>query len=279
MSQQRIIHPEWRDYFEPTKYPFSDTATLSNNEADQNFIPEGVFLDAALYPVGGRARLYLSKIVITADVATLYIGDPVNDELASGTVDLLSPGDLIRLVDVYGRPAGIFVSEASRLLTFQGWSTGEHVFDVSQTEFAARVCLPTPQIGVRGFELDDGSVVTGDVWFLGDDGVVLSHRVDEEPDPELPTGTRPVNVIRVDVVGDPLFRRRLCENVFAGSLFLRTLTARQDCREVTCAADENGNISINVGSQDAPDTILRVRATAGGVIFETVGERLQGAVG
>lgn len=273
---QRIVHPEWRQYFETTKYPFSDTATLTNQEEDQNFIPEGVFLDAALYPVGGRARLYLSKVVIAADTATLYIGDPVVSELASGIINLLDPDDEVVLVDTAGRPAGVLVSESARLLSFQGWTDGEHTFDISDTEFVARVCLPTPEVGVRGFQLDDGSVLTGDVWFVGDDGVVLTHQTASEPDPAVPGGTREVQVIRIDVVGDPLYRRRLCEGVFTTPNFLQTITAREGCREVVCEGDESGNVLISVGSQDAPDTILRIRATSEGLVFETVGERQEG---
>ena len=106
--------------------------------------------------------------------------------------------------------------------------------------------------------------------------MVLTHRVDSEPDPADPSATREVQVIRVDVVGDPLFRRRLCEGVFTTPNFLRTITARQDCREVICEGDESGNILISVGSQDSPDTVLRVRATADGLVFETVGERQEG---
>lgn len=276
MSQQRIVHPEWRDYHDPTKYPFADTATLVNTEEDQNFIPEGVFLDAAIYPIGGGNRMYLSKVVVTTESATIYIGDETQTELASGEIDLVNPQDNIALADSYGRPAGLLVSEASRLIAFQGWAVGTHTFRPDQTEFAARVCFPTPEIGVRGFLLEDGSVLTGDVWLVGDDGVVLSSRQDVEPDPDNPTATRPVTVIRIDVVGDPLFRRRLCGDLFQSAVYLRSITARQDCREVVCEADSEGNIHIGVGKQDAVDSILRIRATAEGLIFETVGERQEG---
>lgn len=276
---QRIVHPEWRSYFETTKYPFADTASLTNDEDDQNFIPEGTFLDASLYPVGAGERLYLSKVVAnTAGSVTLYIGDSTDDEVASGVVDLLDPPSSVRLTDAYGRPAGILVSEPTRLLSFQGWNTGTHTFSMAQTEFVARVCVPTPEVGVRGFELDDGSVLTGDVWFLGDDGVVLTPSVSSEPDPDHPGEFRSVNVIRIDVVGDPLFRRRICQTVFVGPKFLRTITARDGCRKIVCGPDELGNINVTVGSQDAADTILRIRGTEDGLVFETVGERLEGAI-
>jgi len=270
---QRILHPEWRQYFETTKYPFADTATLSNEESDQNFIPDGTFFDAALYPIGGQSRLYLSTVSISGDVATLHIGDSRTTRLASGTINLLNPADDVALTDAYGRPAGVLVSNASKLLAFQGWTTGDHEFDISHTEFASRVCIPTPEIGVRGFELDDGSIVTGDVWFMGDDGVVLTYREETESVPGQIGEVQPVNVIRVDVVGDPLFRRRLCQAVFNVPIFLQSITARQGCREVFCRGDANGNVNITVASQDAPDTILRVRSTADGILIETVGER------
>jgi hypothetical protein len=271
----RVLHPEWRNYFAGNNYPFSDTATLVNTEGDQNFIPEDTFLDAALYPIGAEGRLYLSKVTVVSGEATLYIGDEIVRELASGTLDLIDPGSTIRLEDSYGRAAGILVSEPSRLLTFQGWTEGDHLFELDQTEFAARVITPMPEIGVRGFLLDDGTVVTGDIWFTGDDGVVLTPSTAAEPDPANPSGTREVNVIRVDVVGDPLFRRRLCGDIFNNTAFLKQLTLRHNCRKVVCEGDDRGNVTISVGSSLAADTVLRIRTTADGITFETVGERME----
>ena len=46
-------------------------------------------------------------------------------------------------------------------------------------------------------------------------------------------------------------------------------------QQVCCGPGDFGDIKITVGSQDAADTILRVRAVPEGLVFEAVGERLE----
>lgn len=259
---QAIRHPEWRRYHETTKYPFADEATLTN--ASGLFIPEGLFLDATLYPIGGLPALYLSRVVVTNEVATIVIGDQNNEILARAAVNIIEPPANVVLSDSLGRPAGVLVSEPRRLATLQSWPLGTHEFSLDSTEFVARVCIPTPEVGVRGILLDDGSFFTGDVWIVGDDGVVVSsEQVGEEQH------------IRVDVVGDPLFRRRLCAAVFHTPNFLKTVTVRHRCDSIVCGPDTGGDFKITVGDQDAPDPILRIRAIPEGLVFEAVGEQLE----
>ena len=47
-------------------------------------------------------------------------------------------------------------------------------------------------------------------------------------------------------------------------------------KSFVCGPDEYGDFKIGVGSQDAEDTILRVRTTREGLIIEAVGEKLEG---
>lgn len=268
---QRTLHPEWRNYHDTTKYPFADSATLSNSEGD--FIGETIFLDAIFYPIGGTERIYLSQVVVTNDQATLIIGDENTDTLASATFNLVAPPDELRFTDSFGRPAGLIVSESNRLATFQSWSLGTHLFDNTQTEFAARVAVPTPEIGVRGIILEDDTVFADDIWIVGDDGVVVRHETLTVAKEGFTDETETLEIIRVDVVGDPLFRRRLCANVFETPRFLRTITFQHGSEEVVCGPDELGDMKVSVGSQDTPDTVLRIRTTPAGIKFEAVGER------
>lgn len=266
----QIVHPEFRDYFETTRYPFADSASLDNAEGD--FIGESIFLDASFYPVGGTERLYLSRVEITNDEAILTLGDENTDSLASATFSLVDPGDEIRFTDSFGRPAGLIVSEASRLATFQSWSLGTHLFSVGETEFAARVCIPTPEIGLRGILLEDGSVFTDDIWIVGDDGVIVRRETVTVPKTGFTDEVEVHEVIRIDVVGDPLYRRRLCANVFETPRFLRTITFKHGTDEIMCGPDDSGDVKVSVGSQDAEDTTLRLRILDSGLQFEAVGE-------
>lgn len=262
---------EFRAQFENTPYPFADSASLSNGSV---FFGEHVFVDAAFYVIGAGQRLHISRVTIRNEQSRLVIGDERGPERASVSFDTVNPPDSLRLTDTFGRPAGLLVSDAARLSTFQSWPLGTHVFTVAQTEFAARCCIPTPEVGLRGFLLDDGSVLTDDVWIIGEDGVVVRA---EELEVDVPGSaeTEIQQVLRIDVVGDPLFRRRLCGNVFVTPRFLRSLTIRHGCEKVKCGPDEHGDIKISVTSHNAPDTVLRVRTVEGGLVFELVGERLE----
>lgn len=217
-----IRHPEWRDSHDPTKYPFSQTATLQSDTG--NVVLEGAFLDAALYPVGGGAELYLSRVVVQPETVTLYIGDPNNATLASGTFDTAAPPAELCLFDVYGRPAGLLVSSSERLALFAAWAVGEHSFISTDTPFVARCCMPVPDVGFRGFELASGEIVTDDIWLVGENGVVLTHEQATAPDDCSGAGTTS-EVIRIDIVGDPLFKRKLCadDGAFETPRFLRQL--------------------------------------------------------
>lgn len=273
MSQTRHLHPEWRESHETTNYPFADGATLRN--AAGYFIPEVTFLDAILYPIGGLVGLYLSKIDVQHESATLYVGDSRNTERCYGEFNLLSPPDSVVLADAYGRPAGMLVSEPERLAIFQSWAAELHVFEVEQTEFVADVCVPTPEIGVRGFVLEDGSVFTEDVWMLGDDGIVLSLSEEVTAMPGCVGDEQTRQMIRVDAVGDVLFRRKLCQELFTTPRFLQTITVRNQCLDFVCEPGSDGDFKLTVAHQDSSDTVLRVRTVTEGLIIETVGERLK----
>lgn len=272
-----IRHPEWRDELEPTKYPFSEAATLRSGN---DLILNELFLDAVFYPVGNSARLYLSQVLVTHSEVTLTIGTAASPSLASGTFNHLDPPSKVAFEDQYGRPSGVVVSEPERLAVFQSWSVGTHTFNSTQTEFAAAVSIPTPEIGLRGIVLEDGSFFSGDVWMVGDDGVVLRRELLSLP--ENPAGcdqgrTVQVPVIRVDIVGDPLFRRRLCtdDSLFATPRYVEQLTFTQGVYQFSCSPDAIGDIKVMAGNHLAEDTVLRIRTTAEGIIIEAVGEQLE----
>jgi hypothetical protein len=218
-----IRHPEWRDSHEPTKYPFGQDCTLVNEAGDVIF--ETTFLDATFYVIGAQAGLYLSRISVDVDNVTIWVGDPTVAQLAYGTFTRAEPPDELRFVDNYGRPAGLLVSESIRMALFSSWPAGDHDFLPTQTQFVARCCHALPMVGVRGFELDDGSILTGDVWLVGDDGVVLScDSVDEAG--ACGEDVTSTTAVRVDIVGDSLFRRKLCStpDFFETPHYLQTVT-------------------------------------------------------
>jgi hypothetical protein len=267
---ERTLFPEWRKQNDPTKYPFSDRARLVNGSG--RVIVEGTFLDAAVHPVGVGSGVYLSKAVVTFQSATLYVGVPGDDAVASGEFSLLQPPDQVTLADAYGRPAGVLVSEGVRLALFRTWGVGTHEFEPADTEFAASCVFPTPEVGVRGVRLDTGELFVGDVWLVGDDGVVLRASTTRVPDPA--TGlSRTVTDVRVDVVGDPLFRRRLCTptDLFQTPRFIRRVRVVGPNDEFVCEPDAAGDLKLTTANDLAADTVLRIGNTAEGLLVHAAG--------
>lgn len=271
----RVLFPQFRDENGPTKYPFSEHALLSNGS---QVIPPETLLDACLYPAGGGERLRLSRVTVTNTTVTLTIGDQGDDQLASGAFAVNAPPALLELTDAYGRAAGVLLGAETTFGLFGSWGAGDYAFTAAQTEFAATCCLPQPQGGVRGFLLDDGTLLSGEVWLVGDDGVVLSAASVTAPDP-VTRETTEYQVVRVDIVGDPLFRRRLCgeqSTLFATPQYLKTLTLRDSSQSLVLSPGTNGGITLGVNNALANDTALRVRTTSDGVKIEMVGTTLQG---
>lgn len=250
MAGERILFPEFRDEQEFSRYPFADSATLlsSTNQT----IPPETLLDASVHPIGGRERMYIQSVRVQSRLVTLTISDPRGQALCSGSFDPLDPPYQIPLSDAYGRAAGVLVSEPLRLSIFSSWPVGLHTFTLGATEFAASCTIPTPEIGVRGLLTEAGDLFTGDIWIVGDNGVVVRQEGD--------------GIIRVDIVGDPLFVRRVCapEDLFNIPRFIKTVNG--------CPPDAAGNYNLNVGPHNAEDTILRIYPEGGGVRIEAVGQ-------
>lgn len=261
---ERVIFPEWRDANESTNYPFSDNVSLFNG---QRTVAQGVFLDAALWPVGSTGPLYLSRVTVGRTAVTLYVGDDATPELVSGTFDFPVTKPVITLTDTYNRPAGSLVSETERLSVLAGWGTGDYTFTADQTEFVASVCFPQPGSAVRGILLDDGTLLDGEAWLVGDDGVVLRRERVDRPDGETQ------DVIRIDVVGDPLFRRRLCSSLesFATPRFLESLRVSDSRQTLDLLPSSAGGVRVTANNALAKDTVLRIRSAGTEIVIEAVG--------
>ena len=248
---ERIIFPEFRNELEFTRYPFADSATLQASNTRQLLEPD-IFLDASLYPIGGSVQLFISSIVVTTHKVTVWLSDRLITNIASSTFDPLNPPENLEFVDKYDRPAGVLVSEVLRLARFSGWDVEEHLFAVQATEFVSSCVIPTPEVGVRGLMTTDGAILTGNVWLIGANGVVLRLEGD--------------CTIRVDIVGDPLFRRKLCTESaqFVTPRLLRTING--------CPPDENGDYKLIVGNHLDPQTVLRINPVDDGLQIEVIGE-------
>lgn len=270
---EHITTTEWRKQNESTRYPFSSESSLQNDNGRK--FEQNTFVDAILYPIGNSQSLHVTSVVINFQSVQISIGTVTRPDLATGSFEISALPEQIPLYDEFGRPAGLLVSEAQRLGVFQSWGVGTHTFTPAQTEFCASCVIPTPDVGVRGVRLETGELFVGDVWLVGDNGVVLT--LDNLAIPI--TGevqARHVSRVKVNVVGDPLFRRRLCApgNLFSTPNFVKRLRVLSATSEFIAVPDENGNINLTVANDLAVDTVLRVITTEEGLMIGTVGSRV-----
>jgi hypothetical protein len=251
---EAVLFPAWHDETAGSLYPFADDATLATT--DGLFVPKEAFLDACVYPVGGGSGMYVSAVVRSADVATVYVGTAEKPKLCSAAWPAANPPYTLQLADTYGRPAGLIVCDPTALAVCQTWPEGPHAFGDGAAVFAATVCIPVPDIGLRGFVLDDGTVLTGDIVLACADGIVCSLDVN--------------NSVRFDVVGDPLAVRRLCgTSGFVTPRFVKTING--------VAPDARGDWRI-IASDNTPTTALRVTPVhAVGVDLRVLGRLSAGA--
>lgn len=260
MAEQEL-YASWRAENGPNPFPFAEGSALATDSGMP--VPHGAIVDACLYPAGGTG-LYLSAVVVTHESVTFVVGGLGSASLCSGSVPLNGGPDVVDLSDRLGRPAGVLVAGEDGLAVFQSWGVGTHEFRRAQSSFAAVACVPTPRAGVAAIALETGEVFAGDVWLVGDDGVVLR---------------REGSTVRVDVVGDPLFRRRLCTpiDLFVTPRFITSVAFVGPNGTFVCEPDEYGDVRIVVNNRLAPDTVLRISSGPDGLVVSAIGEAAGGA--
>ena len=254
MGLQREYGQEWRDEQKSTKYPFCDRCSLTT--ADNLVIDKEAVYDASFYIVNWNSRLFITGIEIssgTVTEATIYVGSSSSPRAASAVIDVSNIEPLLVFNDTLGRPAGIMVVDPIAMAFIQTWPIGEHMFR-ENAELIPSAITPMPSSVVSSLRDTNDLIVTEDVWLIGEDGVVL--RMEGES-------------IRVDVVGDPLFKRRISPDSFVTPSFIKSINGIQP--------DDKGDFKIAVGNYLANDTILRIYTDLSlhGLRVELVGQDLQ----
>lgn len=259
-----IRFPEFLASLEDTKYPFLPTASLSNGRV--GFL-EGTFLDAHLYAVASSGRYYVSRVVVQSDRFTIVVGDDTDPERLSTSATIPVTDGVLQLTDANGRPGGVLVSEPSRLALLSAWGVGTHTFERAQTEFCVTCQMPVPDPGVTGLRLETGEILSGRVWLVGEDGVVLRTITDTD------RNGNPVQRLRIDVVGDPLYLQKLCnpDDLFTPINPIRTVRILNGETIYDCEPDEYGNFNIQMNDALAADASLRIRTTPEGIVFSVEG--------
>ena len=241
-----ITGDQFRNENTDSRYPFADNATLISQSGMQ--LGDDIVVDALLHPVSDTNQLYLDSIQITGATALFVIGDNTASKYV-GTADLSTIQDgSIGIQDGSQRPAGILVVDPLRVKTLLGWAQGVHTFGITAAPFVLSCCVPSPLVGVTGLAAADMPTLTGDVWLVGENGVILSF-TDQDS-------------IRVDVVGEPLAARKLCHNneAFVAPQFLKTIN--------NIPPSAWGGFTLTIGKILASKPALRITPDQGSILIE-----------
>jgi hypothetical protein len=229
----RVFVRPWRNDTAASSFPFASTLqAVSDTELP---FPVAAVLDASIY-ASPQSPFYLTEIELdVSGDAVIWVGTEADTRIASTSVSPGDTDDVLTLMDGYDRKFGVLVVDPTQMQIVTAWSLGIHSFGTS-LEFVASVMLPSA-LAVEGVLLDDGTLLSDDVWIVGEDGVVV----------------RSVGgVLRVDIVGDPMFRRRLCTppGAFTVPRFVKTISGQ--------SADDYRHFTISAGTGLAADSILRI---------------------
>lgn len=253
MTSSRILFPQFRDEQSSSKYPFADSATLLSDNGIK--IDNDLFTDASFFGVGVNERVYISSIVVTAQTVTITVGDAANSTRMTGSYSVFNPPEtgVIAFTDLYGRPAGTLLigkNECDRI-KFSTWPIGQHSFKITATEFVSTVVIPAKEPGVRAITPEPQQLQTGDVWLVGNNGVVVRAEDDR--------------TIRVDIIGAPLFKRLICEpqTTFVAKPVLRTING--------CGPDSYGNFIITATNKTVNHPTTRIYPNNDTLTIATIG--------
>lgn len=261
-TDAEILVQEWREDTANIQFPFTDSATITATSGTK--LSSRAIVDAALYPPGYVGKLFLGRVVATIESVTYVLTNERGVTVATGT----RTNDEIWFSDSLGRCAGVVVADPAELP--QNWPIGTHTFGTT-AEFVPTVIEQGTDTAVTSLVLPSGELMTGDVWLVGDDGVVFTRAGD---------GT-----IQVNMVGDPLFRRRLCDPVlnshasistpFFTKTYLQSLAIPVNGDWVEVPADQYGGFVISANDSTSPDSVLRIYPTDSGAIkVELVGKNI-----
>jgi len=232
-------------------YPFTDTATLTSETGV--FVPPTVFKDARVFLRNNSALVYISKIKTQFNKIEITIQDNENT-VATATVSDFSQ-TFVPILDTDLREVGVLLLNPLELRAVTG--TGRQLeFNSNAMPFVASVMFPQVQNVVRSLVDSKDKSASGDVWLIGEDGVVLRS-----------SG----NTVTFHVVGDPYFLRKLCERAeqtFAVRRPLKSLRVVSRGTTTVFTPDAFGN--VNIQSADTAGSIIRVTALANGIQLSVV---------
>lgn len=259
----RINYPTYYEEAVGTDYPFKSGASRSNGTV---VIENDVFVDGRLFPPLGRYDLFISEIVVGSDVVIVLSNGA--GEVGRGSFNRATPPDYVTFSSNNVHIGILQGSPSGGLSKLAGWNDGTYAFTAAQTPFTASVVVPQPQQGVRAIVLDSGAVFAGDVTIVGERGVQFTvPRIEgsSSSDAGWPNyAGYQQEVIRMDVVGDPLFLRRGCGDQ-ASEFQQDVLIARINFDGHVFTPDETGGFLITIAHASSNQPAVRLLPITNGL--------------
>lgn len=189
MALQTFI--EWPDERRRDRYPFADVASLVSTGGDLTLRNEW-FRDARLWPEVADGRVYLSRIEISGDILTMEVRDRTR-VLCRATV-----GETRAVFFDGSYQVGFIQLELGARAAIKA-AAGDGVYRFSQTggELVPTVVTPRVISGLEAVSVGGDALDTTTIRVVGGEGVRL-----------VPSGSE----LRVDIIGDDLYRRDACED-------------------------------------------------------------------
>lgn len=219
----QIVYSEFRDATSGTKYPFIDTASLTSNGANDAPIitlPNDLFIDLSIFIPGNIGfGVILSDINVSQSTVSIYFGYGSGARAGSSTYCV---GTISMLQDIVDEDAtiplyltalsptnasyvdktkrvGTVVMNKLKLAYFKGLPLGHYIFNPDTSTRVVPSCIVAmPNLGVTSISVNErtkDNTVSGRIWLVGHDGVFLR------------TDANDPNRIRIDVVGDNLYKK------------------------------------------------------------------------
>jgi hypothetical protein len=197
MQEPSINAVSWNQETKRSPFPFVDVATLKDASGLLTLSPSWI-LDARLWPaMTTPAKVYLQSIERSRGLLRFTVAS-TEEVLCTAEVSDFTKRRLA-FFSAQSTQAGFMSFAAGALQHIYDRPSARYLFPVEATEFVPAAVTPALIAGLGSVKDNKGNSVRGTVRVVGGEGVSL-HVI-------------PGNKIRVDVIGDPFYRRDICDNV------------------------------------------------------------------
>lgn len=196
MQEPSINAVSWAQETKRSPYPFVDVATLKDASGLLRLSGSWI-LDAKLWPaMTAPAKVYLQSIERSRGLLRFTVASTEETLCTAEVTDFTKRR--LAFFDSRGAQSGFVSFAAGALQHIYDHPSATYLFPVEATEFVPAAVTPALISGLGSVKDTAGNAVQEDVRLVGGEGVAL-HVI-------------PGNQIRIDIIGDPYYRRDTCDN-------------------------------------------------------------------